>query len=127
MRSAIAALALALIVVPGCGDDWRLRHADETARLAGVAITEVETSGAEDAEMAPLLARAHTRLTQIENSIRHWRDHSGPLAYVTHAPCLRNALIALRNQLTAEGRAVPQELETAEAMLGEVANHECEP
>jgi len=124
---AVALLVLVQLVVPGCAEDWRLRHADETARLSASALTDIETSGAEDAQLLPLLARAHARLDQIERSIVLWRDHSGPLSYVTHAPCLRNALVALREQLTAEHRAVPMDLETAEAMLGEVASHECEP
>jgi hypothetical protein len=125
-RAATWMLAL-LIVTPGCGDDWRLRHADETVRLSAAAITEIETSGAEDAQLLPLLERAHTRLSQIERSIELWRDHSGPLSYVTHAPCLRSALIALREQLVAEHRPVPTDLESADAMLADVASHECEP
>jgi hypothetical protein len=127
MRGLVAIAVLVAVAAPGCAEDWRLRHADETARLSAVAITEIETSGAEDAELLPLLERAHIRLTQIENSIDHWRNNSGFMAYAVHAPCLRNALIALREQLVAEHRPVPTELDTAEAMLADVASHECEP
>lgn len=113
--------------IAGCAEDSRLRYADDTAQLSASAITEVETSGGEDPELAPLLARAHVRLHEIEHSIDLWRDHGGPMSYRTHAPCLRNALIALRDALNARGLPVPADLDSADAMLGEVASHECAP
>lgn len=127
LRALVLLLALAAAGIAGCAPDSRLTYADETARLSGVAITQIETSGGEDPALAPLLERAHVRLGEVERSIDHWRDHSGPLAYRTHAPCLRNALIALREALVARSLPVPQELDTADAMLGEVASHECPP
>jgi hypothetical protein len=122
----LLAFAVTLCIVPGC-DDGRLRYADDTARLSGAALTEIETSGGEDPELAPVLARAHVRLGEIERSIDHWRNHSGPLAYATHAPCLRNALLAVRAVLVERGMPVPRDLDEAEAMLAEVASHECAP
>lgn len=127
-----ARAACLLLVVAACTasagcEDGRLRYAEDTTRLAASAITEVETSGGEDAELLPLLERAHVRLGQEERSIEEWRDHSGPMAFATHAPCLRNALVALREYLIAHERPVPTDLDSAEAMLADVATHDCEP
>lgn len=120
-------LAFALALVAGCGPDARLTYADQTAQLASSAITEVQSAGGENPELAPFIERAETRLVQIERSIALWRDHGGPMSYRTHAPCLRNALTALRDALVARELPVPQDLDTAEAMLADVASHECEP
>jgi len=119
--------AACLFLVCGCGPDARMTYAEETARRSAAALAEVETSGSEDPELAPLLERAHVRLAQIERSIDLWHDHGGPMSYRTHAPCLRNALIALRDALNARGRPVPIDLDGADAMLAEVASHECAP
>lgn len=129
MRHVAQAMALALAIsAAGCAEDWRLRHADETARLSATAITEVEHSaGGEDPLLAPFIERAHTRLAQIERAIDQWRNHSGFMSYAVHAPCLRNALLALRDELIERHLAVPVDLETAESMLEEVATHACEP
>jgi hypothetical protein len=124
----LLAAASSAALIAGCGEDSRLRYADDTARLSAEALTEIEsTSGGESPELAPLLERAHVRLGEIERSIDHWRNHSGYLAYATHAPCLRNALLALREALVAHDLGVPQQLDSAEAMLADVASHECEP
>lgn len=122
---ALACFACALVA--GCGPDAHLTYADETVRLSSSAITEIESSGGEDPELAPLIDRAQVRLGEVERSITYWRDHSGSLAYRTHAPCLRNALIALRDALVERSLPVPQDLDSAEAMLAEVASHECAP
>ena len=113
----------------GCGPDQRLLYAEETARLSASAVTEVETAGGEDMPdaLALPLERAHVRLDEVEQSIEAWRDHSGSLAYRTHAPCLRAALIAVRDVLVAEGRNVPSDLDEAETMLEDVADHTCAP
>ena len=104
-----------------------MTYAEETARLSGAALTEIESSGGEDPVLVPLLERAHVRLGQIERSIELWHDHGGPMSYRVHAPCLRNALIALRDALNERHLAVPRDLESADAMLSEVASHECPP
>lgn len=130
MLRALVAVGVALAVgsaTAGCGPDARLTYADETARLASAAITDVESSGGEDPALLPLLGRAHVRLGEVESAIDEWRDHSGPLAYRAHAPCLRAALIALREALTAEGRPVPAELDQAESMLSSVSTRRCTP
>ncbi|MFO0684658.1 MAG: hypothetical protein U0234_21560 [Sandaracinus sp.] len=126
-RAACLVLVVATSVASAGCEDGRLRYAEDTTRLAASAITDVETSGGEDAQLLPLLERAHYRLGQEERSIEEWRDHGGPLAFATHAPCLRNALIALREYLIAHERPVPTDLDSAEAMLAEVATHDCEP
>jgi hypothetical protein len=124
----MAFLAAALLsAVLGCGPDSRMVYAEETARLSATAITEIQTSGGEDPQLSPALDRAHVRLGEIEHSIDLWRDHGGPMSYRVHAPCLRSALQQLRSILESEHRPVPQELDTAEAMLGEVADHACPP
>ena len=61
--------AACLFLVCGCGPDARMTYAEETARRSAAALAEVETSGSEDPELAPLLERAHVRLAQIERSI----------------------------------------------------------
>ncbi len=127
MARALLTLVAVAAGIAGCGPDARLTYAQETAELSASAILEIETSGGEDPELAPALERAHVRLREIEHSIDLWRDHGGPLAYRVHSQCLRSALQQLRALLTASGRPVPQDLETAEAMLGEVADHACPP
>lgn len=127
MRGTLLMLVAIASGIAGCGEDSRLRFADDTARLSSAAITEVETSGGENPELAPFLERAHVRLREIEDSIDHWRNQSGPMAYAVHAPCLRNALMALRAALVERQLPVPQDLDEAEAMLNEVASHECPP
>ncbi len=124
--ASLALVAIAAVAIAGC-DDGRLRYAEDTTRLSAAALTEIETSGGEDAELLPLLERAHYRLGQEERSIEEWRDHGSFLAFATHAPCLRNALLALRAYLIAHERPVPTDLDSAEAMLADVATHDCEP
>ena len=130
MRPALlAVLALAVLAAPGCGPDARLVYAEDTARITAAALVEIETSGGEDAPEPLQLAleRTHVRLDEIEISIEQWRDHSGSLAYRTHAPCLRAALIAVRDALLAASMPVPSDLDEADAMLAEVADHTCDP
>lgn len=114
------ALVLSSGVCSGCGPDARLTYAEESVRVASRALTEAQTAGGENDTLEAPLALATERLAEAERAIEVWRDHSGPLAYQTRAPCLRAALIALRDSMLAVPLAIPSELDEADALLEEV-------
>ena len=116
----VGAMASTALSFAGCGPDARMVFAEESVRVSGRAFAEVETSGGEHPSLEAPLRTVAVRLGETERALEVWRDHSGPLAYRTFAPCLRAALVALRAALLAETLPVPSALDEAEALLAEV-------
>lgn len=104
----------------GCGPDARLTYAEESVRVSARALAEAETSGGESPTLRAPLAEVTELLAAVERALEVWRDHSGPLAYRTRAPCLRAALLALRTAMLAASLSVPTSLDEADALLAEV-------
>ncbi len=92
-------------------------------RVASSALAEASTSGGETPALEEPLARVSARLAETERAVDVWRDNSGALAYRTRAPCLRAALIALRDALLAASLPVPSDLDEADALLEEVGGN----
>ncbi len=120
MRALAVTLGLLLAAIAGCGPDPRLVYAEDSVRVAASALAEVQTSGGETPALEAPLALVAVRLTETESAIEVWRNHSGPLAYRTRAPCLRSALMQLRDAMLRVPLEVPSELDQAEALLEEV-------
>jgi hypothetical protein len=115
-----ASLVLALgLGASGCADS-RLAYAEESVRVSAVALAEAETAGGDTPALEQPLALVTARLAEAEHAIEVWRDHSGPLAYRTRAPCLRASLIALRDAMLAVSLEVPSALDEADALLEDV-------
>ena len=129
-RSVLFALAVVALVVvalaSGCGPDARLTYAEESVRVSSVALAEAESAGGENEALEAPLALATVRLAETEHAIEVWRDHSGPLAFRTRAPCLRSALMALRAAMLTVPLDVPSELDEADALLEDVGGS-CDP
>jgi hypothetical protein len=124
------ALATALLSVVtglsaiGCGPSAQRVRADETVRVAGIAISEVQaTRGADDVARAPL-ARAGHWLAESNQAIEVWGG-SGSLAYETAAPCLAASLGAVREALSGAHLAIPPTLEEAEALAQDGSYGRC--
>ncbi len=127
MTRALATLGFGLALASaGCGPDARMVFAENSVRVTSRAFAEAESSGGGRPALEQPLRRVATRLHQVERAIELWRDHSGPLAYRTFAPCLRTELLALRAGLVEQGLRVPPALDEAEALLAEVGGR-CTP
>ena len=126
-RSALLfALACVGLVAPlsACGPNVARLAAEDTARTAATAITEVESSGGEVPDLAPAVEEAELWLRRAERAIELWGSQRS-LAYETVAPCLARSLDDMRAALVAAGRPVPASLESAQASAAAVTDAQC--
>jgi hypothetical protein len=126
MRDARSITLTALLgLLAACGPSAQRVSAEDTVRTASRALAEAHTSGGEDTEIRAALDEADTWLAHSEEAVNEWGSGTRSFAWETMAPCLARALRDLREALSAGGRPVPTDLESAEVSASAVTDHRC--
>ncbi len=124
-RRAPLLVSLVALMASACGPSAQRVSAEDTVRTASRALAEAHTGGGETAEIDAALADADEWLAHGEEAVNEWGTGPRSFAWETMAPCLARSLRELRDTLTAAGREVPADLETAEAGAAAVTDHTC--
>lgn len=121
----LVGLAMAHLALSACGPSAQRLAAEETIRTASRGVAEVHASGGESPAVTDALGETDRWLADAEDAVSRWGDRTRSLAYETMAPCLARSLRDLRDALVADGRAVPADLESAEAAAAAIDDHPC--